>query len=39
MAKQTIKDILEFFRAEAANNRDLGGKFERLIYVNEKTRF
>src|ERR1039458_9813544 len=29
--KQTIHDILKFFREEAANNRDLGDKFERLI--------
>jgi predicted helicase len=29
--KQTIKDILEYFREEARNNRDLGDKFERLI--------
>jgi len=29
--KQTIQDILEIFRAEAASNRDLGDKFERLI--------
>ena len=28
---QTIHDILEIFREEAANNRDLGDKFERLI--------
>jgi hypothetical protein len=31
MAKQTIHDILEYFREEARNNRDLGEKFERLI--------
>ena len=31
MPKQTIKDILEFFREEARNKRDLGDKFERLI--------
>jgi predicted helicase len=31
MPKQTIRDILEFFREEARNNRDLGDKFERLI--------
>ena len=31
MAKQTIHDILEYFREAARNNRDLGGKFERLI--------
>ena len=31
MPKQTIKDILEYFREEARNNRDLGDKFERLI--------
>jgi predicted helicase len=31
MAKQTIHDILEYFREEARNNRDLGDKFERLI--------
>ena len=30
-AKQTIHDILEYFREAARNNRDLGGKFERLI--------
>ena len=29
--KQTIHDILKFFREEAASNRDLGDKFERLI--------
>jgi predicted helicase len=29
--KQTIHDILECFREEARNNRDLGDKFERLI--------
>ena len=29
--KQTIHDILEYFREEARNNRDLGDKFERLI--------
>jgi len=29
--KQTIHDILEIFREEAASNRDLGDKFERLI--------
>ena len=29
--KQTIQDILEIFREEAASNRDLGDKFERLI--------
>jgi predicted helicase len=29
--KQTIRDILEYFREEAENNRDLGDKFERLI--------
>ena len=29
--KQTIHDILEVFREEAANNRDLGDKFERLV--------
>jgi hypothetical protein len=29
--KQTIEDILEIFRAEAARNHDLGDKFERLI--------
>jgi len=28
---QTIQDILEYFREEAANNRDLGDKFEKLI--------
>jgi len=28
---QSIKDILGFFREEAANNRDLGDKFEKLI--------
>ena len=28
---QSIHDILEFFREEARNNRDLGDKFERLI--------
>jgi predicted helicase len=31
MAKQTIHDILKFFREEAASKRDLGDKFERLI--------
>ena len=31
MPKQSIHDILEFFREEARNNRDLGDKFERLI--------
>ena len=31
MPKQTIKDILESFREEARNSRDLGDKFERLI--------
>ena len=31
MPKQTIRDILEYFREEARNNRDLGDKFERLI--------
>ena len=31
MAKQTIHDILEYFREAARNNRDLGGKFVRLI--------
>ena len=31
MAKQTVHDILEYFREEAANNRDLGDKFERLF--------
>ncbi|HKW28256.1 MAG TPA: DEAD/DEAH box helicase family protein, partial [Verrucomicrobiae bacterium] len=31
MAKQSIHDILEYFREEARNNRDLGDKFERLI--------
>ena len=31
MVKQTIQSILEFFREEARNNRDLGDKFERLI--------
>jgi predicted helicase len=31
MANQTIQDILEFFREEARNNRDLGDRFERLI--------
>ena len=31
MAKQTVRDILEYFREEARNNRDLGDKFERLI--------
>ncbi len=31
MAKQTVHDILNYFREEAANNRDLGDKFERLI--------
>jgi predicted helicase len=30
---QTIHDILNYFREEAANNRDLGDKFERLIAV------
>ena len=29
--KQTIHNILEIFREEAASNRDLGDKFERLI--------
>jgi len=29
--KQSIHNILEYFREEAANNRDLGDKFERLI--------
>ena len=29
--KQTIKDSLEYFRQEAASNRDLGDKFERLV--------
>ena len=29
--KQTIHDILEIFREEAARNRELGDKFERLI--------
>ncbi len=29
--KQTIHNILEYFREEARNNRDLGDKFERLI--------
>jgi predicted helicase len=29
--KQTIQDILEIFREDAANKRDLGDKFERLI--------
>jgi predicted helicase len=28
---QSIHDILDYFREEAANNRDLGDKFERLI--------
>jgi predicted helicase len=28
---QTIHDVLEIFREEAANNRDLGDKFERLM--------
>ena len=31
MAKQTIHDILEIFREEAASKRDLGDKFEKLI--------
>ena len=31
MPKQSIRDILEYFREEARNNRDLGDKFERLI--------
>ena len=30
MPKQSIRDILEFFRDEARNNRDLGDKFKRL---------
>jgi hypothetical protein len=29
--KQTIQDILGSFRQEAANNRDVGDKFERLV--------
>ena len=29
--KQSIHDILEYFRKDALNNRDLGDKFERLI--------
>jgi len=32
MAKQTIHTILEQFREEASSNRDLGDRFERLIY-------
>lgn len=28
---QTIHDLLQYFREEAASNRDLGDKFERLI--------
>jgi hypothetical protein len=28
---QSIKDILNYFREEASNNRDLGDKFEKLI--------
>jgi phage baseplate assembly protein W len=35
--KQTIQDILEIFREEAASNRDLGDKFERLITVSMDT--
>lgn len=31
MTKQSLNDLLENFREEAANNRDLGDKFERLI--------
>jgi predicted helicase len=31
MAIKSVKDILNFFREEARNNRDLGDKFERLI--------
>ena len=31
MPKQTIRDLLEYFREEARNKRDLGDKFERLI--------
>ena len=31
MPKQIIRDILEYFREEARNSRDLGDKFERLI--------
>ncbi len=30
-AQQTIHTILDQFRAEAASNRDLGDRFERLI--------
>ena len=30
MPKQSIRDILEFFREEARNNRDFGDKFKRL---------
>jgi phage baseplate assembly protein W len=29
--RQSIHDILSIFREEAANNRDLGDKFEKLI--------
>jgi hypothetical protein len=29
------KDILEYFREEARNNRDLGDKFERVSDVRE----
>ncbi len=31
MAKQTIHDVLAYFREEATSNRDLGDRFERLI--------
>jgi len=31
MAKQSIHDVLDFFREEATSNRDLGDRFERLI--------